>query len=213
MKMNKILLSLVAVSVIAASCSTSLTVQKKQHSNGYYVSLSTTEKKSQKVEKNVRVEKKTEVLSSNEIATSKLAEKSKVGSTSNITKRNVTQAPLKAEAKSNSAKTTVISNDAKSNGTKATTIAAVKKRTNNMKPKNADDDLSVRMLIIIILTIVIPPLGVYLYEHEARPAIIDLLLFILGLVVGAILPFGLGFGLGWILAWLYGFCYIFGVKL
>lgn len=49
MKMNKILLAIVAASVFVASCNTSLTVQKKQHSNGYYVSVSTTNKTSQKV--------------------------------------------------------------------------------------------------------------------------------------------------------------------
>ncbi len=213
MKTNKILLSLVAVSIMAASCSTSLTVQKKQHSSGYYVSLSTTEKKSQKVEKSVNNEKKINVLSKDEVATSKLAEKSSNEVATIAIERTEAQQAGKVDLKAKSATVNAVSDDSKAKFTKATSIAAAKKRTKITAPKNADDDLSVRMLIIIILTIIIPPLGVYLYKREARPAIIDLLLFILGVVVGAILPFGLAFGLGWILAWLYGFCYIFGIKL
>jgi len=68
MKMNKILLAIVAASVFVASCNTSLTVQKRQHSNGYYVSVSSTDKKAQKVENTVVVKKENSSLSAREVA-------------------------------------------------------------------------------------------------------------------------------------------------
>ena len=76
--MNKILLAIVAASVFVASCNTSLTVQKRQHSNGYYVSVSSTDKKAQKVENTVVVKKENSSLSAREVAVANAAAVSEV---------------------------------------------------------------------------------------------------------------------------------------
>ena len=82
-----------------------------------------------------------------------------------------------------------------------------------VKPKKSlAGELSDYFLLVLICTILIPPLGIYLYKQQLRPVLIDILLAILGFVVGAVLAISmLGIGLGYVFALIYGLLYIFNM--
>jgi len=200
---NKLLpIAIVALSVFLFSCSSSLTISKKRYSNGYYVSVSKQEQASEaavavapiktiKTSSKALLQEKQQVqtLATAPIATASFPKASSTESA--VTTSNNTAAPLAKKIQ------------------KVKTVLQARANKSTVK---GEEELSDRFLIVLLVTIIIPPLGVYLYKKALRPTVIDLILFVLGCIVSAAgigLPF-LGFGLGYLAALIYGLFYIFG---
>lgn len=212
MKTNRITLLLAAGALFLASCGTSLTVSKKQHSSGYYVSLSRNESKAQK-SNDVSVEK---TNNSAEVAAKKAEVKNSIAPSNTLSTKEVNKA-AKTEKSENKVSTNNASKSqstAKNSAISSLKNAAVKaKAALKVKPKKSlAGELSDYFLLVLICTILIPPLGIYLYKQQLRPVLIDILLAILGFVVGAVLAISmLGIGLGYVFALIYGLLYIFNM--
>ncbi len=189
MKTNKILLAIVVASVFIASCNTSLTVQKKQHSNGYYVSASGAEKKSQKVENAPSTKNENTVLSANEVAAVnaeakgaevKAAVANEVAVSLSENKNAATKpANTKIEAKSALSKKVA---QVKATEQTMKMIKAPAKRSNSA----TDDDA----VLLIILAIIIPFVAVGLATGwNQRDVVINILLTFLCGIPGIIHAF------------------------
>ncbi len=202
MKTKLLPIAIVALSVFLFSCSSSLTISKKRYSNGYYVSVSKQEQASEAAVavapiKTIKTsskallqeEQQVQTLATAPIATASLPKASSAEIA--VKKSNNTAAPLAKKIQ------------------KVKTVLQARANKSTIK---GEEELSDRFLIVLLVTILIPPLGVYLYKKALRPTVIDLILFVLGCIVSAAgigLPF-LGFGLGYLAALIYGLFYIFG---
>ncbi|MFM7022903.1 MAG: hypothetical protein ACKOXB_07985 [Flavobacteriales bacterium] len=191
--------ALVAVAMFMFSCQSSVSIAKKRYSNGYYVSVSNeTKEKSENT-----------FTAKNEL---KVANKQVNNNKENIQGFSVASsapviAAVKAEETKSATNTTV----------KQTLSKKAAKLKENIKKKalqkidlsDGEGDMSDRFLIILIITIIIPPLGVFLYKQQLRPTLIDLLLILIGVILSYFLPI-YGFGLGFLAGLIYGLLYIFG---
>jgi uncharacterized membrane protein YqaE (UPF0057 family) len=202
MKTKLLPIAIVALSVFLFSCSSSLTISKKRYSNGYYVSVSKQEQASEaaiavapiKTIKTsskalLQEEQQVQTLATAPIATASLPKASSAEIA--VKTSNNTAAPLAKKIQ------------------KVKTVLQARANKSTIK---GEEELSDRFLIVLLVTILIPPLGVYLYKKALRPTVIDLILFVLGCIVSAAgigLPF-LGLGLGYLAALIYGLFYIFG---
>ncbi|MFZ9847373.1 MAG: YqaE/Pmp3 family membrane protein [Flavobacteriales bacterium] len=185
--MNKILLAIVAASVFAASCNTSLTVQKKQHSNGYYVSVSKTEKKAQKVENTIASKNETIVLSAREQAA--MDASVQVAEAKAITANQEVQAQV--ENKNAVAKTVRINKEAKSLvGKKVAQVKAAEQTMKLLKAPAVKENRPMEddAIILIILAIFLCPIAVGLAtDWNAKDVLINVLLWVFCLGIGGII--------------------------
>lgn len=180
--MKKFLLSIVAVAVFAASCNTSLTVQKKQHSNGYYVSLSTKDRKTQTIETGL-TKAKTQKTPSN-VALSSTAQMS-VGNS----KSEAVQGTKAGQTKSQSveAKTVVAATGEKSGFAKKVAEQKAKVMSASIKKKALMSD---NAILYILLAIIIPFVAVGLAtDWNVRDVVINLLLCLLCYIPGVVHAF------------------------
>jgi len=187
MKINKILLSIVAASVFVASCNTSLTVQKKQHSNGYYVSLSTTEKKDQKEENGVAVNKQDKKAVSKEVSASK--KELSTAATQETSKSSQVSATVEKTAASQKA---VVTKEQTSTTTTSKTakVKEVVKAVKAVKSaaKDANNNMDDRSILLVILALLLSPLAVGLATNwNSRDLIINILLWVFCLGIGGII--------------------------
>jgi uncharacterized membrane protein YqaE (UPF0057 family) len=185
MKMNKILLSIVAVSVFAASCNTSLTVQKKQHSNGYYVSLSTTEKNNQKNEGSVATKNATKTSVNNQVAV-----KQEVVSTQVNTVAAKCEGANKVEAVSASQNAAATQQEVKTAMSKKSAVKEAEKEVKLLKAPVKDSSKSVddNAILLIILAILLSPIAVGLATNwNTRDLVINILLWVFCFGLGGII--------------------------
>jgi uncharacterized membrane protein YqaE (UPF0057 family) len=203
MKTKLLPIVIAAFAVFLFSCQSSVTIAKKRYSSGYYVNISHDEKSKTN---------NTEVAELNTNIT--VANKKVSIQKENIETVNVAQAPaaVSVPSKEESKAKTVVN---KSTTPVAKAVnklkEAVKKKAVANKTISADEtnDMSDRFLIVLLLTIIIPPVGVYLFKQQLRPALIDLLLIVIGVILAPILVLNVFYGLGYLLGLIYGLLYIF----
>ncbi len=202
MKIRILPLVVVAASMLLFACNSSVSIAKKRYSNGYYVSVSKNENTSLKSEE--------QVAPANEVV--------KVSTSKTSTKTSSAELIESAKAVDAKAKVKEIVVSSKEENKALVTTKGTKQEENKIlevitkKEKSAastPDDMSDEFLLVLVLTILIPPLGVYWFKKEARPTLIDILLILLGAVVSFALGGFFGYGLGWLLAVIYGLFYIF----
>lgn len=189
MKMNKILLSIVAASVFVASCNTSLTVQKKQHSNGYYVSLSTTEKKDQKVENSVATKNQDKKAVNAEAS----ASKQELSATAKAEVSRSVEAKANAEKLASAQKAVVTQEGVNTNTTTTTKASKVKEAVKAVKAvkaaaKESSKSLDDNGILLVILAILLSPIAVGLATNwNTKDLVINILLWFFCLGIGGII--------------------------
>ncbi len=184
--MNKILLAIVAASVFVASCNTSLTVQKRQHSNGYYVSVSSTDKKSQKVENTVVVKNENSSLSAREVAVAN-------AETKVVEVKAVVANQASVENKNVAPKSVSINNEVKSAlGKKATQSKATEQTMKVLQApaKKSRGSVDDHAILLIILAILLPFAAVGIVtDWDLNDVLINVILTLLCGIPGIIHAF------------------------
>ncbi len=203
MKTKLLPIVIAALAVFLFSCQSSVTIAKKRYSNGYYVSISKDEKA--KTDNKELAELKTDIT---------VADKQVSIQKENIEAVTIAEAPtvVSVPSKEESKTTTVVNKNTTPVAKAVNKLkAAVKKKAVANKIISADetDGMSDRFLIVLLLTIIIPPVGVYLFKEQLRPALIDLLLIVVGVILAPILVLNVFYGLGYLLGLIYGLLYIF----
>jgi len=170
MKTSKIVLLLSAGALFLASCGTSLTVSKKQHSSGYYVSFSKNETKTQK-HGNTKTE-------SSELATKKAEVKLGSSPVNEVANKEVSAV---SSVKNNSRKAETAKSQAKTSSS-SSAVKAVKmniKKAAEKLGKKSSNSISDRAILLYILAVLIPWLAVGLVTNwDLLPVIITLILWL-----------------------------------
>lgn len=199
MKTKLLPIALASVAILLFSCQSSVSIAKKRYSNGYYVNVSH-DAKEKAENKEVAEYKKEITAASKEVKIEK----------KNIEMLSTAAAPVAPLAKEVSeAKTSPVASTAPTSKTIQKLKEAVKKKAIEKKII-ADDEgqMSDKFLIVLLFTILIPPIGVYLFKENLRAALIDLLIIIVGIILAQFLPFFV-YGLGYLAGLIYGLLYIF----
>ncbi len=200
MRINLISFAVVVFSLILFSCNSSITIAKKRYSNGYYVAIS-------KDSKVLATEQKSPLSITQGEVESKEISVSKSSDSKNKT--------TLIKKKEHSAKTELspkivglVTSKTESKKEKFLSTIALKNTPSTLPAKK--DEMSDTFLLVLILTIIFPPLGVYLFMENSRRAMITLALLIGGTILGALIGISNVFLLiGYVLAWIYGLLYIF----
>jgi uncharacterized membrane protein YqaE (UPF0057 family) len=197
-----------AVLFFLASCG-SVMVAKKRHSDGYYVSIGKSGN-SQQITNNTLASKKERVAPIDKIVIDNKNEKTEALSSPVITETENSFVSEKSETKTQQVQ---LSASNKKNTLKNMVAKKMLKSKLDVKTPSANKkEISDTFLIVLILTILLPPLGVFLYKQEVKPTIISLLLLLAGIILGILLGGNLGsilLLLGVVACLVYSIFYIF----
>lgn len=199
---TKILFLGIAVAgVIMTSCNTTVNIAKKRHSKGYYVSVS----KNQSTETSVTSvsDEQVEAISVIELNAKKIELTTNSETLEAVSLEKV--APTKVVTSEASA--AVAENKSEGIVSKKEARKALKKALKSAKKPTGGDEHQVGFLLAIIITILLPPLGVYLYTGNILKTLLSLILLI---AVGV----GVGSGLyvaGYTLSLVYSLLVLFGI--
>lgn len=176
--------ALAIASLVFTSCNTTVNIAKKRHSNGYHVSISSNKEIKSNVVKNevetpefvesIQLEKKQTNLDASQEQILNTSEKIKIKPTEN----SIVSKTSQKETKKLSLKE------------KISVTKKLKEIKNNSIPSEKGD---VDFLLIVIITILIPFLGVFLHTRDITKTLICLLLTLLfilpGLIYGLLVVF------------------------
>ncbi|MCX6182413.1 MAG: hypothetical protein NT150_10835 [Bacteroidetes bacterium] len=196
--------ALSAALIFLSSCESGISISKKRYSDGYYVSVKDVERNGNETSKKISEkqpvhaaakeltfeENKIENLSAENLNAVDFPSPEK-------TKQRVSEKvePTKAEKKVVSVKNSI--------------IKKIQQKIPVKKSSEKDGEMSDTFLIVLLLTILIPPIGVFIFKQELKPTIIDLLLMLIGFILAPALGIFVFYGLGYLLGLIYGLLYIF----